>query len=92
MTRVNLDHVSSFSFYCYGVESGILIVMVDFEQFVKGLGPYAKCYTREQLKQLHIEVRKLAEVLLEAHRVARARARKINYPQPAIDQDKKTVH
>ena len=29
-----------------------MAVMDDFEHFVKGLGPYAKHYTPEQLKQL----------------------------------------
>ena len=38
--------------------------MIDFDLFVQTLGPYAKQYTPEQLKQLHVEVRKLAEVLL----------------------------
>jgi len=63
-----------------------LEVMIDFEQFVKGLGPYAKHYTPEQLKQLHGEVRKLAEVLLEAHR-ARNKSRTTNggSPHPILD-------
>jgi hypothetical protein len=42
--------------------------MIDFEDFVKNLGPHAKHYTPEQLKQLHVEVRKMAEVLLAIYR------------------------
>ncbi len=59
--------------------------MADFDHFVKGLGPHAKHYTKEQLQQLHIEVRKLAAVLLAAHKAkTEARAKK-PYPQPALD-------
>jgi len=71
----------------------MLALMVDFEQFVQGLGPYAKHYTPEQLKQLHIEVRKLAEVLLEAHRArVKSRATKGSSPQTILDHTEKTVH
>jgi hypothetical protein len=67
--------------------------MVDFEHFVKDLGPYAKHYTSAQLKQLHIEVRKLAEVLLEAHRARiKSRMKKGGCPQPFLDDTEKTVH
>jgi hypothetical protein len=59
--------------------------MDDFEHFIKGLGPHAKHYTPEQLKQLHVEVRKLAEILLEGYR-ARTAAKKIRRsPQPVLD-------
>jgi len=68
-------------------------VMVDYEHFVQGLGPYAKHYTPEQLKQLHIEVRKLAEVLLEAHRArVKSRATRGSSPQLVVDDTEKTVH
>jgi hypothetical protein len=66
--------------------------MIEFEDFVKGLGPYAKHYTPEQLKQLHVEVRKLAQALLEAHRSRKAKAEKGSSPQPGLDRSERTVH
>ena len=60
--------------------------MVDFELFVKTLGPYAKHYTPEQLKQLHIEVRKLAEVLLNVHEAKVVARKKQSSPQPDLDE------
>ncbi len=42
--------------------------MSTLEQFVASLGPHAKNYTEAELKQLHVEVRQLAEVLLSIHR------------------------
>jgi hypothetical protein len=66
--------------------------MSDYEHFVKGLGPYAKHYTSEQLKQLHVEVRRLAELLLESHYAAKARADRRSSPQTGVDGTQKTVH
>lgn len=59
--------------------------MVDFEHFVDGLGPHAKHYTPAQLKQLHIEVRKLAEVLLAIHEAKAVARKKQSCPQPILD-------
>jgi hypothetical protein len=58
--------------------------MDDFAHFVKGLGPHAKHYTPQQLKQLHVEVRKLAETLLEIHKARTAKKRQ-GSPQPVLD-------
>ena len=59
--------------------------MVDFDLFVKTLGPHAKQYSDEQLRQLHVEVRKLAEVLLAVHEAKIAARRKAASPQPNLD-------
>ncbi|GEM_PF-2769857 len=42
--------------------------MIEFNCFVQMLDSYAKQYTRKQLKQLYVEVQKLAEVLLAIHK------------------------
>lgn len=60
--------------------------MIPFDEFIECLGPDARLYTKEQLEQLRIEVRKLAEVLLVVHR-ARSRERRISgSPQPDLDE------
>jgi hypothetical protein len=67
--------------------------MNDLEHFARGLGSHAKHYTPEQLKQLHIEVRKLAEVLLAIHDSRRhGRLRRTSSPQPSLDQEANNVH
>ena len=58
--------------------------MDDLEHFVKGLGPHAKHYTPEQLKHLHVEVRKLADTLLEVHKAKTAKKRQ-GSPQAGLD-------
>ena len=59
--------------------------MDTFDHFVKGLGPHAKHYTPEQLKQLQGEVKKLADVLLATH-LAKVRSRKnTDCVQPTLD-------
>lgn len=60
--------------------------MVDFDLFVKTLGTHAKHYTPEQLKQLHVEVRKLAEVLLTVHEAKAVTQKKPSSPQPDLDE------
>ncbi len=62
--------------------------MVDFDLFVKTLGPHAKHYTPEQLKQLHVEVRKLAEVLLAVHEAKVTDRQNNASPQPILDEDR----
>jgi hypothetical protein len=57
--------------------------MIDLDHFVKDLGPNAKHYTREQLAQLHGEVRKLANLLLAAQKAKTDR--KNSYPQHRLD-------
>jgi hypothetical protein len=42
--------------------------MIEFEQFVARLGPHADRYTPEQLRQFHIEIQKLVNVLLDLRR------------------------
>jgi hypothetical protein len=58
--------------------------MEDYEHFVTGLGSHAKHYTPEQLKQLHVEVRKLAETLLETYK-ARNIKKWRRSPQAVLD-------
>jgi len=71
----------------------MMATMDDYEHFVKGLGSNAKHYTPEQLKELHREVRKMAELLLEAHRARVTSRTKIGgSPQPILDDTEKTVH
>ena len=62
-----------------------MATMDDLEHFIKGLGPYAKHYTPEQLTQLHVEVRKLAEILLERYKTKVAAEKKRRSPQPDLD-------
>lgn len=38
--------------------------MITFEAFAKSLGEHAKHLTQEQLEQLHVDVRKLAKLLV----------------------------
>lgn len=59
--------------------------MDDFEHFIKGLGPHAKHYTPEQLKQLHVEVRKLADILLETYKAGITIRKGRPSPQPVLD-------
>lgn len=57
--------------------------MITFEQFVTSLGPNAQRYTSEQLRQLHVDVRKMARVLIAIHKTRRSQADRS--PQPPID-------
>jgi len=59
-----------------------MTAMVDFDLFVKTLGPHAKLYTHEELVRLHGEVRKLAEILLA---VQQRRKKSLRFPQPSLD-------
>lgn len=70
-----------------------MATMDDLEHFIKGLGPHAKHYTPEQLKQLHVEVRKLAEILLERYRARIAVKKRQRSPQPNLDgsDDDRTI-
>lgn len=60
--------------------------MDDYKHFVEGLGTYAKHYTPEQLKQLHGEVRKLAEILLEGYKAKSAAKKGERSPQAVLDE------
>ena len=59
--------------------------MDDLEHFVKGLGPHAKHYTPEQLKQLHVEVHKIADILLKTYKARAAAKKGRRSPQPFLD-------
>lgn len=59
--------------------------MIDFDLFVRTLGPHAKHYTHEQLEQLHAEVHKLAAILVDDYRAKMAN-RTDTSPQSALDQ------
>jgi hypothetical protein len=59
--------------------------MSDFDQFVRGLGPYAKHYTPEQLHSLHVEVKKMADVLVAAHLAKQKRRKAESSPQADLD-------
>lgn len=63
----------------------MMATMDDLEHFIKGLGPHAKHYTPEQLKQLHVEVRKLAEILLEKYKATIAGRKIQRSPQTTLD-------
>jgi len=56
--------------------------MITFEQFVKNLGGHAKHYTTTQLKQLHIDVRKMAQILVAIHKSLQ---RPLPSPQERLD-------
>lgn len=58
--------------------------VITFEQFVQGLGPHARRYTTAQLRQLHVDVRKMAQVLLAIHK-SRRRQSPPPFPQPHLD-------
>ena len=62
----------------------MMSTMNDYDHFIKGLGPHARHYTPEQLKQLHVEVRTLAETLLEIHKARTAKTRERS-PQAVVD-------
>jgi hypothetical protein len=62
-----------------------MAIMDDLEHFIKGLGPHAKYYTPEQLQQLHVEVRKLAAILLEKYKARLAIRKRQRSPQAILD-------
>ena len=88
-----VDAPSTLSFYSEGRPSGMMTTMDDLEHFIKGLGTYAKHYTPEQLKQLHVEVRKLSEILLERYKARIAAKKRQRSPQPNLDgsNDDRTI-
>lgn len=57
--------------------------MIDFAPFVTSLGPHAKNYTPEELRQLHVDVLTFARILLEVHRARKRRKRRS--PQAGLD-------
>lgn len=58
--------------------------MITFEQFVKSLGKDAQRYTPAQLRQLHVDVRKMAQVLVAIHKRRRHQSLPLS-PQPHLD-------
>lgn len=59
--------------------------MIEFDQFVESLGPHAQRYTPEQLRQLHIEVRKLAQLLIAVHKARAKSKRRRSSQQSSLD-------
>src|SRR4051812_1138416 len=57
--------------------------MITFDEFVRSIGPNAMRYSPAQLRQLHIDVRKIAQILI-AIRKARL-AEVLSSPQPLLD-------
>ena len=57
--------------------------MITFDRFVASLGVAAKAYTPEELRQLHIEVQKLARLVLKVYRREHEPKRS---PQARLDQ------
>jgi len=47
--------------------------MMDFEEFKRFLGPIAKDYNDAQLRQLHQEMHRMADLLLEFHLMKKTR-------------------
>ena len=41
--------------------------MINLKDFIESLGPEAKSYTQKQLAQLHIDVERLAHILIAVH-------------------------
>src|SRR5438094_344882 len=68
-----------------------MVTMDDLDLFIKGLGPYAKQYTPEQLKQLHLEARKLSEILLQRYKATMVLKRRQRFPQASLDASKMIV-
>lgn len=60
-------------------------LMITFEEFVESLGDFAKNYTDAELRQLHLEVHRFAQIIIAINRRNyRNRARS---PQPGVDAD-----
>lgn len=58
-----------------------------FKRFVKTLGPYASHYTPTELRQLHTEVRRLAQALLVIHQAGVLPSAPISRsPQTPLDE------
>lgn len=57
----------------------------DFEQFLLDLGPDAALYTAAELRQLHVEVETIAELLIDLYRSEERARRKQSFPQPEVD-------
>ena len=58
--------------------------MITFEAFVKSLGKDAQRYTPAQLRQLHVDVRKMAQVLIAIHKSRRRQSLPLS-PQAQLD-------
>jgi hypothetical protein len=48
--------------------------MITYKIFVKSLGEHARKYTPKELKQLHIDVRRMAMIVVEIHKSRRKSA------------------
>lgn len=58
--------------------------MMDFDDFVASLGDEAQRYTPVQLRQLHIEVHKLAKILIAVQRARKMKTVRRS-PEASID-------
>jgi len=58
--------------------------VATFDEFVKQLGPNADRYTPGQLRQLYIDVRRLAQIFVGIIQAER-RSRAARSPQPRLD-------
>lgn len=56
--------------------------MIPFDDFVHSLGDFANRYSADELRQLHLHVRRLAQVIIAVRRAANARGRS---PQVGLD-------
>ena len=59
--------------------------MLEFDRFVAQLGDHAKNFSDQELRQLHLEVHKLADILLAAHDEKQGKNRRAGFPQPRLD-------
>ena len=59
--------------------------MVDYDTFVASLGPDAERYTPAQLQQLHVDVQRLASVLLAIHNAGSLTNPPLDSPQVTVD-------
>ncbi len=61
--------------------------MLSFEEFLKSLGDFANNYTPDELRQLHLDVQRLAQVIVGIQR-AKERQRTTASPQERLDADR----
>jgi hypothetical protein len=57
--------------------------MMTFEDFLKRLGERANRYSADELRQLHIDVQRFAQILVAIHRIRQDR--RSRSPQAAVD-------
>jgi hypothetical protein len=62
--------------------------MLDFDAFVQTLGAAAEQYTPDQLRQLHVDILQVAEILLQIYRSGRLHALSTEhaFDDPGLDR------